>query len=124
MWVITFDSIEQVRTVNEIAVGGYHELDIPIPALLAAVLLAGTDRFMVAHNHPSGDIMPTAMDVEMTRIVMTAANAAGLMFEDHLITGPKGGLFSLAEHGLLIPSAKSTAMAQGAGHKRAQIVRA
>src|SRR6185369_15941711 len=94
LWIITFDSIEQVRTVNEVAVGGYHELDIPIPAVLTAVLLAGTDRFVAAHNHPSGDITPTTMDVQMTQIVMTAANAAGLMFEDHLIVGPRGGVFS------------------------------
>lgn len=121
LWVITFDSIEQVRTVNEVAVGGYHELDIPIPALLTAVLLAGTDRFMVAHNHPSGDLSATVLDVQMTHIVMEAANAAGLMFEDHLIVGPNGGVFSMAENGLLIPAAKSLAMASGAAHKRAKV---
>lgn len=119
LWVITYDSIEQVRTVNEIAVGGYHELDIPIPALLTAVLLAGTDRFMVAHNHPSGDLMPSTMDVDMTRTIMGAANAAGLMLDDHLIVGPKGGTFSLTEHGLLLPSPKSLAMANAPGHRRA-----
>lgn len=119
LWVISFDSIEQVRTVNEVAIGGYHELDIPIPALLAAVLLSGTDRFMVAHNHPSGDIVPTVLDIQMTRTVMDAANAAGLMFEDHLIVGPKGGMFSFTGHNLMVPAAKSVALAGSIGHRRA-----
>jgi DNA repair protein RadC len=124
MWVVAYDSIEQLRTVQEIAVGGYHELIIPLPALLASVLLSGTDRFLIVHNHPSGDVTPTNLDVEMTHTIMGAANATGLFFEDSLIVGPRDARFSFTSAGLITPAPQTVAMANGTGHKRARTARA
>lgn len=100
VWVITYDNMEQVKTIMEVARGGFHAVNVSIPALLAAVLSSHTDRFFIAHNHPSGPVTPTKKDMEMTATVMAAANAAGLFFEDHIITGP-GGWFSFHDMGLL-----------------------
>lgn len=111
-WVITYDSIMQIRTIIEIARGGYHSVDIPMPGILSAVFTAGTDRFIVAHNHSSGDVKPTTIDVDLTGKVMAAANVCGLFFEDHLILGPRGEVFSFADEGMIIPSPKLQAMAK------------
>lgn len=119
LWVVSYDSIEQVRTVQEIAVGGYHELVIPLPALLSAVLLSGTDRFMVIHNHPSGDVSPTNLDVDMTHTIMAAANTTGLFFEDHRIVGPGAETYSFVDNGLLRLAPETVEMAVGEGHRRA-----
>lgn len=124
MWVVSYDSIEQLRTVQEIAVGGYHELIIPLPALLASVLLSGTDRFLIAHNHPSGDVTPTNLDVEMTHTIMAAANATGLFFEDSLIVGPRESHFSFTVAGLITPAPQTVSMGSGNGHKRVRTARA
>lgn len=120
LWVVTYDSIEQVRLVQKIAQGGYHELDIPLPVLLTAVLLSGTDRFKVVHNHPSGDTSPTNMDVQLTSVVMEAANMVGLYFEDHVIVGPNAQPFSFLANGLIVPAVQTVRMAQGTGHQRAK----
>lgn len=121
LWVVAYDSVEQVRTVQQVAKGGYHELQVPLPPLLTAVLLAGTDRFKMVHNHPSGDVSPTMLDVELTRMVMTAANSVGLFFEDHLIVGPEVESFSFLEHGLIVAAPETIEMARGAGHRRASL---
>lgn len=123
VWVITYDSIEQVRTVQEVVVGGYHEVVVPLPPLLTAVLLAGTDRFQVVHNHPSGDTSPTVYDVDMVNILMDAANTVGLYFEDNLIVGPNAPVFSFVENGLLLPAPEIAAMASGGGHARVPFTR-
>lgn len=119
MVVVTYDSIENVRLVQEVAKGGYHELSVPLPPLLTAVLLSGTDRFKVVHNHPSGDTSPTNMDVDTTRMIMEAANATGLYFEDHLIVGPGAPTFSFLTAGIIIPAMRTIQMAHGGGHSRA-----
>lgn len=116
MWVIPYDSLMQVRTIVEVARGGYHSVEIPIPAVLSAVLLAGTDRFMVAHNHSTGDVTPTTIDVDLTAKIMAAANSCGMFFEDHLIIGPRKEFYSFAESGLLIPAPQIQAMAKS--HRR------
>lgn len=123
LWVISYDGIEQIRTVQELVIGGYHGVDIPLPPLLTAVLMAGADRFQIAHNHPSGDTTPTIHDVDMTHKVMNAANAAGLYFEDSLIVGPTQRPFSFTANGLILPPSGITAMAADSGHQRAIITR-
>jgi DNA repair protein RadC len=100
-WVIALDSIEEIKIVTEVARGGFHDVIVHIPNVLAAVLAAQTDRFYVAHNHPAGEISPTEEDIHLTAQIMAAANAAGLSFEDHLIVGPAGETFSFWEAGIL-----------------------
>jgi RadC-like JAB domain len=103
LWVIAFDNMMDLKTIAEIARGGWHDVLVYPATILAAVLSAHTDRFYIAHNHPSGPVSPTPQDLEMTANVMAAANAAGLSFEDHIITGPKGW-YSFHDEGLLIRS--------------------
>jgi DNA repair protein RadC len=103
IWVISYDAVTQARTIVEVARGGYHDVQVHVPTVISAVLLAATDRFILAHNHPSGDVSPTANDMLLTHRVMDAANIVGIYFEDHLIVGPNDEFFSLTRAGLLIP---------------------
>ena len=118
LWVVSYDSIEQVRTVTEVYVGGYHEVAVPIPPLLTAVLMAGTDRFLVVHNHPSGDTSPTFHDLDMIHKVMDAANTTGLYFEDALIVGPNATTSSALAMGLIAPAEETIRLAAASGHAR------
>jgi hypothetical protein len=113
-WVIAYDAMMQTRTVVEVARGGFHDVTVPIPALLMAVLTAASDRFQVAHNHPSGDVRPSKADVALTARIMDAANTLGLYFEDHLIVGPGGAVWSFVDHDMLVPATIS-------GHELAPI---
>ena len=40
---------------------------------------------LLAHNHPSGDPSPSAADVEMTKKIVDAARALGIVAHDHFI---------------------------------------
>lgn len=99
-WVISLDADLGIKTVTEVARGGYHDVMVYHPTILAAVLSAHTDRFYVAHNHPAGSVAPTEEDITLTSQIIEAANVAGLSFEDHIIVGPSGW-FSFWEEGLL-----------------------
>lgn len=112
-WVIAYDNMTRIRTYAEVARGDYRSVDIPIPAVMSVPLLSSTDRFIIAHNHPTGDIDPTVADLEVTQKVMAAANACGLLFEDHLILGPNDDrVFSFREAGLITDSEQVIEMAQ------------
>lgn len=112
MWVVPYDSIMNLRTIVEVARGGYHSMDVPVPAVLSAVLLAGTDRFVIAHNHSTGNVAPTVLDVDLTRKIMNAANICGLYFEDHYVLGPNHEVFSFADEGMLLVAPQLKAMAK------------
>ena len=103
-WVIAYDAMMNLRTVVEVTKGTYATVGVHMPSLFAAVLLAGTDRFQVAHNHPPGDVRPTVKDIQTTQAIMAGANQLGLYFEDHHIVGPSGQHYSFAENKLLVPA--------------------
>lgn len=100
LWVIAIDQMEGIKTVSEAARGSFHDVSVYPANILAPVLAAQTDRFWIAHNHPSGPVTPTAPDIILTHAVMDAANTVGLSFEDHVITGPNGW-FSFYDNGLI-----------------------
>ena len=45
------------------------------------------DAIIVAHNHPSGDPMPSKADLQLTATLQSAASLLGVKFLDHIILG-------------------------------------
>ena len=102
--VAAVDGLGNVVELVEIARGGYHSVVVPLPPLLAVPLLAGCDRAVIAHTHPSGRLIPSEHDYAMTKTVADGLNACGVILRDHLIFGPDGKYLSLREaHVLEVP---------------------
>jgi DNA repair protein RadC len=72
-----------------------HPREILFPAVVHLAL-----GFILAHNHPSGCLEPSAEDVEFTRSIRRAGELMGIELYDHLIIA-RGGYTSLRERGLL-----------------------
>ena len=72
-----------------------HPREIFEPALrhLAA-------SFILAHNHPSGSLVPSRDDVAFTRAVLRASEIMDFGFLDHLVI-TASGYVSLRERGLM-----------------------
>ena len=73
-------------------------------AIFREALKAGAEEIIVAHNHPSGDPMPSKADVAATAELKDLAARLGVKFLDHLILGSADsadgrGFVSLAEQG-------------------------
>jgi len=109
-WVLAYDSMRNMRTAVEVARGSYTDVVVSIPTVLTAVLAAGTDRFVVVHNHPNGDPEPSAMDLNLTQKIANAAATCGLFFEDHIVIAPPEQSFSMVGKGLLVidPSVRAS----------------
>lgn len=56
---------------------------------------------VVAHNHPSGNLKPSAEDRELTRRLFAALAFVDIQFLDHVIVGGSGQTYSFADHGLM-----------------------
>lgn len=53
-----------------------------------------------AHNHPSGDVTPSASDKDITRKLLFALGVVGITVHEHLIVGSQG-IYSFAAQGLM-----------------------
>jgi DNA repair protein RadC len=52
---------------------------------------------VVAHNHPSGSMMPTAHDITLTQQLAAAGQLLGIQLRDHIIVS-KNNYYSFSQH--------------------------
>lgn len=101
MWVIAYSANDHLRTVVTVGMGTHIDVQGHMPTLLGAVIAAGSERFMVVHNHPDGPAAPSEGDAAATLEIKVAAEHCGLWFEDHMIVAPGEEPFSFHRAGLL-----------------------
>lgn len=99
-WVLVLNSAMRVLGVCEIARGQVDQVTVTPADILRPVLAAGAMRFAIAHNHPSGEPVPSRADKELTERVKRAAEVLGMQMLDHVIIGD-GGHLSFAAQGIL-----------------------
>jgi DNA repair protein RadC len=64
-------------------------------------LMLNAASVIVAHNHPSGNIEPSAEDLSITKQLVEAGKILGIPLHDHIIVAERGGFMSFAERGLV-----------------------
>jgi len=68
--------------------------------ILKRALHWNTTAMIVAHNHPSGAMVPSENDKRMRRKFSAVANTLDIKLLDHLIVA-RSGYFSFSDQGLL-----------------------
>ncbi|OYQ35636.1 hypothetical protein CHU95_07935 [Niveispirillum lacus] len=87
------DEVQQRGTVD-------HTPVYPREVVRRALEL-GASAVILVHNHPSGDPTPSRADVEMTKQIVSAATALGVVIHDHVIIGKGGNYVSFKSAGLM-----------------------
>ena len=98
--VIALDARQQVIGYNVVSVGTYNECLLSIGETLRPVIVAGSSRFFLIHNHPSGITSPSAPDRVLTKKMQEACKLLDIRFLDHVIVGDTT-FHSFQELGLL-----------------------
>lgn len=83
-----------------VAMGGLTDCVVEPRAVFGLALREGAAGVVVVHNHPSGEVDPSADDVILTRRLEEAGIVLGVPLLDHVIVAESGG-YSFAEKGLL-----------------------
>lgn len=85
--VIGLDTKNQVNIYTEIATGTSSYANFNITEIFKPLLVSNSSKFIVAHNHPSGDATPSKEDLNITNKIEVAASIIGIHFLDHIIIG-------------------------------------
>ena len=85
--LIGLNTKNQVNIYTEVATGGTNYANFNMNDLFKPLLLSNCTRFILAHNHPSGDATPSGYDKKMTNQIKTASAILGLEFLDHIVIG-------------------------------------
>ena len=99
-WVLYLGNNNQVKGAYHLSSGGLNGTVADIRLILGTGLKVMATGIILSHNHPSGNLKPSAEDQELTKKVSRAAELLDMKLLDHLIISPlKDQYFSFAEQG-------------------------
>ena len=100
VFLIGMDKKANVIGTFVVSHGGADYSVIEPRSIFVRLCLCGATRFVIAHNHPSGDPTPSGSDIDVTRRVKECGNLMGIPMDDHLIVSASN-YYSFAESNLL-----------------------
>ena len=89
LWVAHVD--RQARCVHLSRHGGDStSASFPLHSIIADAATHRSAGLVLAHNHPSGDLMPSSDDIRFTRKLIQLGRMMQISILDHLILGERG----------------------------------
>jgi DNA repair protein RadC len=99
VYFIFLDGQNKVLGIENLFSGSITASSIYPREVVKRLIDLKSSAFVMAHNHPSGNIAPSAEDKSMTIKVGIAAASVDVQFHDHIIVGD--GYHSMADTGWL-----------------------
>lgn len=84
----------------KVAQGGISEVGVDVMILAKFVVDSMAKNVILVHNHPSGNLTPSAPDKKLTKQVVDALALLGARVSDHLILTSEN-YYSFRENGLI-----------------------
>lgn len=83
--VAALDAHDKLIKCEIIEQGSGDAVRMDVRKLVDFALRTGASAMLIAHNHPSGNILPSQKDVTMTQEAMSTLSGIGVELQDHLI---------------------------------------
>ena len=98
--VLSLDTAGRLLDKQVVAVGAVAHVGVAPREVFVSGIVAQASSIVLVHNHPSGNVRPSAEDVAFTGRMVEAARLLGIDLLDHLIVGRRA-FFSFMEGGLM-----------------------
>ncbi len=79
------DAHDKLIKCEIIEQGSGDSVRLDVRKIVDFALKTGASAILIAHNHPSGNLLPSQKDVNMTQEAMTTLSGIGVELQDHLI---------------------------------------
>ena len=84
-----------------ISIGGVAGTVVDARQVLAIAIKANASAIVLAHNHPSGQRLPSQQDIDLTAKIKAGGDLLDISVLDHLILTSDDTYFSFADEGYL-----------------------
>ena len=102
VFLLCLDAKCKVLCCREIGEGSVNTVGVSIRKIVDVALSSNATSVILAHNHPSGVAVPSAEDINTTRLVYEALAAIDVTLVDHVIVSD-GDYTSMALSGMGFP---------------------
>ncbi|MBP3255379.1 MAG: DNA repair protein RadC [Clostridia bacterium] len=76
-----------LQKMVDISIGRIDSAEIDMRKIMEEIIKTGMQKFILVHNHPSGNSNPSNIDIQITEKMDMAAKILGLQMLDHIIIG-------------------------------------
>ena len=85
--IILLDGKNKLKKIIDIKLGNSKEINITPTEILQEVIKEQASKFVLVHNHPSGEVIPSKLDIEFTKRMQVCAKLLDVILLDHIIIG-------------------------------------
>jgi DNA repair protein RadC len=100
VYLLFLNTNNEVMCYRKLHTGKMDESVFDITLALACAVKCLAKNIIVAHNHPSGNLKPSASDIAITKQMRGAFRMCGMTLLDHVIISKKG-YFSFSDHDMI-----------------------
>lgn len=99
-WAIFLNQSNKVIHLAQLTQGGINQSIVDIRIVFKTALEHFATGIIISHNHPSGNVKPSAEDISITKKIKEAGNLMNIQLLDHLII-TQNSYLSFADEGIL-----------------------
>lgn len=96
---VSLNGANEIINIRVVTIGLADRSPVHPREVFADVLVDRASAVVLAHNHPSGSLEPSAEDIAITKQIAQAGQIMGIIVLDHIIFSQKGH-FSFVEKGI------------------------
>lgn len=98
--VMSLDTKNKVNNISVVSVGSLNSSIVHPREVFKTIILSNSASFIIAHNHPSGNVEPSKEDIKITERLKECGQIMGIELLDHIIIGDESYI-SLKEKGFI-----------------------
>jgi DNA repair protein RadC len=99
-WILLLNQAKHVIGKHRISTGGVTGITVDAKMVFRPALEALACSLVLVHNHPSGQLIPSKQDIDLTNKLRTAGKALDIRVVDHVIVA-RSGYFSFSDEEML-----------------------
>ena len=100
LWIVSLSTSNHILLIELIALGTVRDVQVEPMEVFSFALQKRAVKIILIHNHPSGNLIPSKRDIEITDKIHAIGDFLRIPLVDHMIISEKG-YFSFYESGLL-----------------------
>ena len=98
---VNLSTRNHVKSWNLCTLGTLDSTTVHAREVFRAAIMVSAAAIVLMHHHPSGNPMPSAEDLNITRQLIQAGNIIDIPVMDHVVIGTGGSFTSIREAGLV-----------------------
>jgi DNA repair protein RadC len=100
--ILILDGKNRITSIHQVSQGSLNQSIVHPREVFKAAILANGAAIILAHNHPTGDTIPSQEDIEVTKRLKEGGELLGIKVLDHVVIDTESeAYYSFSERGLL-----------------------